>query len=484
MGRGESDCSHWPNPGTLSRNAASAAGKAVPMSEKERTAIVSLAASLLLAAAKLAIGLAIGSLALITDALHSCVDFLATGVTWMAVRVADKPADASHPYGHGKFENIAALGEAALLLLLAGGVMVEAVGRLRAGEPPPNLSYVAVGVLLIEIVVNAWRARALKIVGRKTQSAALEADSLHFASDVFSSLAVLAGFALIAFGQAWGDAAAAIAVAALVAGLALRLVRHTINALVDRAPEGVAERIKDRVGHLAAVLSVENVRVRSVGPKNFAEATIAVPRSLGIEQAAEVKDQAVAAVRAVLPGADVTIQSLPVSPTNETVRERVLLVAQRERAAVHHITVQHLSDRLALALDLEVDGGLSLAEAHAAADRLEASIRREFGLAAEIEVHIEPLEPEVTDVEDTSETLRQSYVAALEEAARMIEGLSDVHDVRLRRSVRGTVLVAHCRLDPGETVESVHRRVDDLERLVRDRMPDIARIVIHAEPRR
>jgi cation diffusion facilitator family transporter len=454
------------------------------MTLKERTAAVSLAASLILAAAKLMIGLAIGSLALITDALHSCVDFLATGVTWMAVRVADRPADAEHPYGHGKFENLAALGEAALLLLLAGGVAVEAVGRIREDTAPPPISYIAIGVLIVEIGINTWRARELRRVGRQTQSAALEADALHFASDVLSSFAVLGGFALIAFGFRWGDAAAAIGVAALIAALALRLVTHTINALVDRAPEGVAQVIERRLVALPGVLGAGNVRVRSVGSKHFVEATIDVPRSLGLEQAADVKDLATFAARGVLTGADVSIQSRPVSPSNETVHERVILVAQRERVAVHHITVQYLNDRLALALDLEVDGALPLSEAHRMADRLEAAIRREFGRQAEIEIHIEPLEPGIVDAEDMPEAVRHSYIAALEDAARKIKGLSDIHNVRLRRSERGTVLVAHCRLDPNATVESVHRTVDDLERLVRDRKPDIARIVIHAEPRR
>jgi cation diffusion facilitator family transporter len=454
------------------------------MTLKERTAVISLVASLLLAAAKLAIGLAIGSLALITDALHSCVDFLATGVTWIAVRVADRPADASHPYGHGKFENIAALAEATLLLLLAGGVMVEAVGRIRSGQPPPPVSVLAVAVLLVEIAVNAWRARELRRVGRETQSAALEADSLHFTSDVFSSLAVLGGFVLIAYGAAWGDAGAAIAVAVLIAVLALRLLMHTINALVDRAPEGMADLITERMTDVPGVLGVDNVRLRSVGPRHFVEANIDVARSLGLEQVAEVKDQAAIAARTVLRGADVTIQTLPVSPSDETVRDRMLLVARREGVAVHHITVQHLNERLALALDLEVDGALPLTDAHAVADRLEAAIRREFGRQTEIEIHIEPLEPEVTDVIDTPNSLKARYLAALDEAARAIDGVSDIHNVRLRRSERGTVLVAHCRLDPDETVDAAHRRVDDLERLVRDRMPDLARIIIHAEPLR
>jgi cation diffusion facilitator family transporter len=451
---------------------------------KERTAAISLVASLSLAAAKLALGLWLGSLALITDALHSCVDFLATTMTWVAVRLADRPPDASHPYGHGKFENVAALGEATLLLLLAGGVTVEAVERIRTSEAPPAVSLVAVVVLLIEIAVNAWRARELRRVGRETASAAMEANSVHFASDVFSSLAVLAGFALLAFGIEWGDAAAALAVAALIAVLALRLLMRTINALVDRAPEGVAGIIAGRIQAVPGVLGVSNLRLRSVGPQHFVDATLDVPRSLGLEQLAEVKRAAVAATQAVLAEADVTIQSNPVSPTDETVRDRVLLVALRERVAVHHVTIQHIGEALALALDLEVDGGLPLAEAHAIADRLEAAIRAEFGAGTEIEVHIEPLEPEAADVRDTSEAARQAYVAALEDAARGIDGLSDIHNVRLRRSSRGAVLVAHCRLDPAATVESVHRRVDDLERLVRDRRPDIARIVIHAEPAR
>ncbi len=453
------------------------------MTLKERTAAISLVASLILAAVKLVVGLSIGSLALITDALHSCTDFLATAVTWMAVRVADRPADAEHPYGHGKFENVAALGEATLLLLLGGGVMVEAVARISAASAPPPLSLVAVAVLLVEIVVNAWRARELRRVGRETQSAALEADSLHFASDVFSSLAVLGGFALLAFGYWWGDAGAAIAVAAIIAVLALRLLVHTVNALVDRAPEGVAALIATRVLDTPGVLGVSNVRVRSVGSRHFVEATLDVPRSLGVEQAAEVEAEAMRAAREVLADADVTLQSVPVSPSDETVRERVYLVAQRERLEVHHITVQHLNDRLALALDLELEGALALADAHAIADRLEAAIRREFGREAEIEIHIEPLEPEVADVREMPAVLRQSYVAALEDAANSIDGLSEIHDVRVRRSERGTVLVAHCRLSPTATVESVHRRVDELERLLRERKPDIARIVIHAEPR-
>jgi cation diffusion facilitator family transporter len=451
------------------------------MSLKERTALISLVTSLVLAAVKLVLGLTIGSLALVTDALHSGVDFVATALTLAAVRWGDKPPDASHPYGHGKFENVAALAEATLLLLLAGGVMAEAIDRIRTGGQAPDVSVLVVAIIFIEIGVNAWRARELRRVGRETASAALEADSVHFTSDVFSSFAVLAGFALVAYGFVWGDAAAAIAVAVIIAALALRLMVRTINALVDRAPEGVAEIIEERIRAVPGVLGAEKVRLRSVGPRHFVEATLQVPRALGLEQLASIREGAAEAARGVLAGAEVTIQSTPVSPSDETVHDRIMLVALREHVAVHHLTVQHLGERLALALDLELDGSLPLSDAHRIADRLEAAIRREFGDSTEIETHIEPLEPEAAEVHETSEALRQTYTELLGEAAEMV-GLSGIHDVRLRRSSRGYVLVAHCRSEPSATVESVHRRVDDLERVMRDRHPGIARIVIHAEP--
>ncbi|WP_161142066.1 cation-efflux pump [Propylenella binzhouense] len=454
------------------------------MTLKERTATISLAASLLLAAAKLAIGLAIGSLALVTDALHSATDFAATALTWVAVRWGDRPPDESHPYGHGKFESVAALGQATLLLLVAGGVTVEAVRRLGSADSAPTVSALAVGILLVEIGINSWRARALLKVGRETKSAALQADAVHFASDVYSSLAVLAGFGLLALGFRWGDAAAALAVAGIIAVLALRLLRRTIDDLVDTAPAGAGRNLEERIIRLPGVVGVEFVRVRSVGPQHFADVAIQVARSLNMEEAARVKEDVVATARQVLGRAEVVVQSVPVSPSDETIHDRVLLVALREKVAVHHVTVHHLRDRLAIAVDIEVDGRMPLAQAHGVADRLEHAIEAEFGEGIEIETHIEPLTPESRDVVAGAEALRKDIEAALQESADGIEGLSEVHDVRLRRARNGYVLVAHCRLDPAWTVDDVHDRVDALERAVRGRRPDIARVVIHAEPRR
>src|SRR5882724_3742741 len=209
---------------------------------KSHVAAISVFASAAMAAAKFVVGVAIGSLALISEALHSSVDVIATVITWLVVRVSDRPADKEHHYGHGKLESISALGVIALLYVLAGGILVESYGRLREGAPPPAVSAIPFVVLVIDIAVNFWRARALHRAARDTHSQALAADALHFASDVLGSIAVIIGLLLTVLGYRWGDTAAAIAVAVMISVLGLRLGRSTVETLLDRAPEGAAEK--------------------------------------------------------------------------------------------------------------------------------------------------------------------------------------------------------------------------------------------------
>src|SRR6202165_6204327 len=210
---------------------------------KSRVAAISVFASAGMAAAKFVVGVAIGSLALISEALHSSVDVVATVITWLVVRVSDRPADHEHHYGHGKFESLSALGVIAMLYVLAGGILVESYSRLREGAPPPTVSAIAFIVLLVDIAVNFWRARALQRTAHDTKSQALAADALHFASDVLGSVAVIVGLALSGLGYAWGDGAAAIAVAVMIALLGLRLARSTSKPCSTARPKA---RRRDR----------------------------------------------------------------------------------------------------------------------------------------------------------------------------------------------------------------------------------------------
>jgi cation diffusion facilitator family transporter len=256
---------------------------------KTRVAAISIFASAGMATAKFVVGVVIGSLALISEALHSSVDVGATIVTWMVVRYSDRPADKEHHYGHGKLESLSALGIIALLYVLAGGILVESYSRLREGAPPPTLSAIPFIVLLVDIAVNFWRARALHRAAHDTRSQALAADALHFSSDVLGSVAVIIGLALSGLGYAWGDAAAAIAVAVMIALLGLRLARSTVETLIDRAPEGVAEKATAAIKGVSGVVDVERLRARMVGPTTFIDAVVQVPRTYPIDRVEEIK---------------------------------------------------------------------------------------------------------------------------------------------------------------------------------------------------
>src|SRR5213083_2098512 len=283
---------------------------------KTNVAAISIFASAGMAAAKFAVGIAIGSLALISEALHSSVDVVATVITWLVVRVSDQPADEEHHYGHGKFESLSALFVIALLYVLAGGILVESWSRLREGAAPPTISAIPFVVLLIDIAVNFWRARALQRTARDTKSQALAADALHFASDVLGSVAVIVGLALSGLGSAWGDAAAAIGVAVMIALLGLRMARSTVEILLDRAPEGASARAAAAIRTVPGVVDVERLRVRMVGSTHFIDVIVQVPRTYPIDRVEEIKRRAQDAVTRALGDADLTFTAVPVARNN------------------------------------------------------------------------------------------------------------------------------------------------------------------------
>src|SRR5437868_6465841 len=278
---------------------------------KSAVAAISVFASAGMAVAKFVVGILIGSLALISEALHSSVDVVATVITWMVVRVSDLPADEEHQYGHGKLESLSALGVIAMLFVLSGGILVESWSRLREGAPPPTISAIPFIVLMIDIAVNVWRAFALHRTARDTMSQALAADALHFASDVLGSIAVIIGLALAGLGYWWGDAAAAIAVAIVIALLGVRLARSTIETLLDRAPEGASEKARAAIAAVPGVVGVERLRIRLVGPTHFIDAVVQVPRTYPIGRVDDIKRKAQEAVGAALGDADLTFTTVP-----------------------------------------------------------------------------------------------------------------------------------------------------------------------------
>jgi cation diffusion facilitator family transporter len=450
---------------------------------KERVALTSIAASGGLTIAKAVVGVATGSLAILSEAAHSLLDLAATLMTYFAVRVSGKPADAEHHYGHGKVESVSALAETGLLFVLSGIVIWEALQRLLGGHGHAvEATWWAFLTMAISIVIDFFRARSLYRVAADTSSEALEADALHFGSDMWSSAAVLAGLAAVAFGYTFADSFAAIAVAVFICIAGWRLGRRTLDTLTDTAPAGAAAKIAAALARIPGIVEIERLRARQSGGMLFVDLVVAVSRTLPLDRVAALKDRIVQRVREDSPGAEITVTTEPRALDDETVLERVMVIARNRGLAVHHVTAHSIAGSLAVSLDLEVDGMLTLRAAHDIASGLEAAIQEELGPSVEVETHIEPMEPDRMHGRDAPPQRIADVAAALKDIAPSIGLVGEIHDVRVREADAGEIVNFHCVVAPSVKVATVHDKVDELERALRLRFPSVRRVIGHAEP--
>ncbi len=452
---------------------------------KSRAALASIGASAALTIGKLVAGLLSGSLALMSEALHGLLDTGATILTYFAVRAADRPADDEHHYGHGKIEAVAALAETGLLMVLAVGVLFEAIRRLFGHEAGViDANWLTFGVLIVSIGVDAVRWRSLDRIARKTKSDALAADALHFSSDLVASGLVLAGLVATSYGFRQGDTFAAIGVSLFIGVAGYRLGRRTIDTLTDKAPEGFTTSIRETVEAVPGVAEVEDLRLRAAGPLVIGELSVGVSRTLPVERIMSVKNDIARAIAAAHPDTSITITANMRTLDDETVIERVLMAAARRRLPIHHVTVQEIDGVKSIGLDLEVDGRMTHGAAHDVATSLEAAIRDELGADVEVDTHIEPMEIAELEGRDSGPEATTTITAALAAIAAEDGKVADVHDVRVRSTSSGLVVHYHCRVDPARSVVDVHSDVDKIDRRLQQQMKNVVRVVGHAEPRR
>ena len=463
--------------------------------EKRLVAATSVAAAIFLTGTKLVIGLITGSLGILAEAAHSGLDLAAAVITLLAVRVSDRPADESHLYGHGKVENLSALAETGLLFITCLWILYEAIRRLFFVEVEINPSVWAFLTMAISIVIDFSRSRALGRIARKYHSQALEADALHFSTDIWSSAVVLVGLGLVRYGEATGtksffaraDAAAALIVALIVVYVSVQLGRRTIDILLDSAPAGLAEHYAAALSGVNGVLRVSRIRVRNVGSQVFVDLSVDVPRYLSFEESHAVTQRAQEAVRGVSPNADVVVHADPVSE-NEGVLERIRAVAARSHSAVHNITTHSTERGIWIDLDLEVDPELSFESAHLLATELETQLRQELGAGdlpttvADVHVHIEPRSEVLAPGLEIAEAEAARYHERIEAVCRELERTRGCQDVELHR-MRGKVYLSlHLLVDTDCPVGEVHGIAEELESRLRLEFPQLGRIVIHAEP--
>jgi cation diffusion facilitator family transporter len=459
--------------------------------EKKRAALLSVGSAAVLVSLKTFLVLRTGSLGVLSEALHSGLDLIAAIITFLSVRMSDQPADERHPYGHGKFENFSAFVETGLLALTALFIIYEGFDRLFFHSVHIQPSVTAILVLLVALVIDMTRARALSNVAKKYSSDALEADALHFSTDVWSTIVVISGIGLVWTGETWNlpwlayaDALAGLAVAAVILWVGSQLGRRTLDALLDAAPEGLQQEIARAVARMDGVLDVDRVRVRRAGNRHFVDATVSVARSASLEQVDALSDAIEKRIGEIVPS-DVMVHAEPRAPQGEHLFEAIRAVAQRMGLAIHDVAALQQDGRLFIELHLEVDEKLSLREAHRKATDLEESIRKLRDGATEVTIHIEPLGRHIA-VPDAGLGEMKQLARSIEEFLNSLpsefDELVNCHDVRVRQVEHRILVSCHCTMKSALPITQVHDVTAVLEDRVKEKFPQIARVTIHPEP--
>jgi len=461
-------------------------------------ALGSIGSALVLVGLKVFLAVATGSLGILSEALHSGLDLIAAILTWFSVRVSDLPADSGHTYGHGKIESFSAFVETGLLLVTSVYIIAEAFVRLLYKQVHLEPSLLVMLILGLAMGIDLIRSRALGRVAREYPSEALEADALHFSTDVWSTFVVILGMGAVWIGQRTGipwlqnaDPIAALVVAAIVIWIGSRLGKRTLEALLDAAPAGLQQQVATAVGNLDGVLSTERVRVRRAGNQHFVDVTISVPRSASFEQVHAISDAVEHRVAEIVP-ADVMVHMEPRAAAGEHLFDRIRVIAARRGLSVHELSAHHLDERLFIEMHLEVPEQLSLREAHRRASELEEEIRTLgdvsaplSGAAPIVNIHIEPLGTHIASVDGQRGEMTglgsaiEVYINSL---PREFHELVDCHEVHVRQVEHKILASCHCAMDGNLPITQIHDVTAALEDRVREKFPQVARVTIHPEP--
>lgn len=462
-------------------------GSEAMRSEKRAVAANSVLAAVGVTVLKIAVGVTTGSLGILSEAAHSGLDLVAAIVTLFSVRVSDKPADADHQYGHGKVENFSAFIETGLLLVTCVAIVYEGVRRLFFHHVQIEPTLAAFLVMFVSMGVDLWRSRALSKIADKYDSQALQADALHFTTDIWSSGVVVFGLAVVLLGKrleiprlADADPIAALFVAAVIMFVSTRLARKTIDALLDTAPRGARGKIIGALRGVEGLLEVDRVRIRRAGSRYFADVSVGLARNVTFQKSGQVADEVTRAVHNVLPNTDVVVHSVPRPGSAENIFDRVRAVALRNNLNVHDVSVQDLDGRLHVEQHLELDERLPLRQAHERVSELESEIRGEVPEIASILTHIES---EPATIEPGEQIQRDSQLERkLKAAANEFPEILDMHEIEVKRVREHVYFSCHCTFPDELPLSRVHDISTALEIRFKQEAPELFRVLIHPEP--
>jgi cation diffusion facilitator family transporter len=447
---------------------------------RRATLLISLLAAGLLVVLKLGAGLASGSLGLISSGIESSGDVIAAALTFFAVRLGARPADADHPYGHRRAENLGALGEAAILA--GGGVLVtvDAISRLSSSSAAHKVHWYELVVILAALAIEAARAGVLMSAARRYQNTALRASTAHVIADTAGSVVVLAGLVAVSAGLHDGDAIAALLVAAILFLTAGRLIGENANVLMDRAPAQAQRAAERAIAALGAQVQLDRLRLRESAGRYFADVVVSVPPGQAVVEGHRTADLVESAVERALPGSDVVVHVEP-QRRGLDLRDRVLAIALSEPLVkeAHDITIFEQNGRHSVSLHLKFPAELDLRSAHEIAERVEQAIRARPGVA-DVQTHLEPLERPLVARRQPPE----ADARAVEVVARLVRERTgaDPRSVRLLCTDAGQVLFLTLAVDPSESLTEAHRLAGELEDELRKQLEGVTDVVVHTEP--
>lgn len=450
---------------------------------KMRAALSSVIAAVFLTGIKLVFAIWTGSLGILSEFAHSGLDLMAAIVTVFSIKISNKPADKEHNYGHGKIENLSAIAQVVILMATCGYIIYEAIERLFFGKPYElDVTIWAFVVMLVSIAVDVSRSRYLLSIARKTRSQALEADAMHFTTDIWSSSVVIIGlFFVITNISRSADAIAALGVSMFVIYVSYSLAKRAIDQLMDKVPEGFDEEIRNKVSKIEGIDKIKSLRIRESGSNTFIDMVITISRTLPFQKAHDIMDEVEYRIKNARPHSDVVIHSEPVETVNESDIDKVRLIVNSNGLKCHDIYSYNIDNKNFIELDVEYSANDNFVDAHNLISKVENDILNEIKDIYKVNIHID----EPGEVIFKSENIIGNHRELVEQINNIVKKYPEVYsskDLSIIKADERLRISLTCSFPKDFKFSKVHLFVHKIEREIYGLSDEISSVMIHAEP--
>ncbi len=455
--------------------------------EVQKAAGLSVLAAAFLTILKLVVGYLTNSLGIFSEGIHSGLDFAAAGITLIAVRRASKAPDEDHMYGHGKIENFAAFAETIILWITAVWIILEAVHRIEV-QDWAVASIWGIVVMVIGIIITFTQSRTLYRAAEKHGSQALEADALHFRTDMISSIVVLLGLGFVWIDIPIADPIAAIGVAIIIFIVSARLGKRSFDALTDRAPQGLQEDIMQRVSEVSGVIECTRVRARHSGPELFADIVVTVDENIATVEAHSIAESIELKLVELAHRVDVVVHIEPAEGdisqySRMNIYDQMQIIARRlpEVQSVHNIRVFEIVDDIDIAADLEMSADLTLEKAHSISELYEERLRAIVGdCINSVTLHLE-----TTMTKDKAEDITSESSEIIDSVKEIVAEFSppvQYREAKIREERVGVSVLLDCTIPGQMTLTESHEIADAIEKKILERIEAVKSVFLHFDP--